>query len=189
MSWKKQPLTYNICIPPLKKSPYDFTNYEAKQYFNWYLQVLPERIEYLISVCVAESGYSKEQLNLSPESLKLLWKWFLSAAKIEDMQGIKQFTLQTEYIMRDIGMYLGETIVESLSGLAWGYYEEPKSDFFVNRPVLIGFLDKQFTPPFPAAFEPIHMVRVQAAKIFKSQAQESDLYSLYRKWERMCPDK
>ncbi len=47
----------------------------------------------------------------------------------------RRFSLITAYIMRDIGMHLGEVFVKNYSNISWGFYTKPKSDFFVNQPV------------------------------------------------------
>jgi hypothetical protein len=99
----------------------------------------------------------------------------------------EQFSLQTEYIIRDIGMYMGQVFVHNNPRIHWGYYEKPKTDFFVNQPLLLGFEDSNFTPPFKCAFEPIHMVGVQAANIWENTQKNEDLLLLYQRWEQMIP--
>ena len=41
----------------------------------------------------------------------------------------RQLTLETEYIIRDIGMYLGETFRKNLPCIFWTYYTKPTRDF------------------------------------------------------------
>ena len=194
MHWKPEHLSYGICIPPLTKNIYELTHEETETYFSWYMNILPQRIAYLSEICAAELKCDRSELDLSAESLRILWRWFLKAAKTEtaptssDPRHRKQLTLQTEYILRDVGMYLGETFRTNHSSLRWGYYEEPRSDVFVNRPVIIGFEDRRYTPPFKAVFEPIHMARVQAVRIIDHRGREDDLFELYRKWEQFCVD-
>ena len=178
MRWNKEKLWYPICVPPLEKNLCTLTREEAQAYFDWFLGVLPGRVEYLRSVCPGLDG--------SPESLLPLWEWFLQTARIEK-QPEHRFSLQTEYILRDVGMYLGDVFARNCPGIYWGFFTEPKTDVFVNTPVLMGFEDRDYTPAFYAVFEPIHMARVQAGKILRGQAAPGDLLVLYQKWTRMLP--
>lgn len=139
-----------------------------------------------------------EKINLSPESLILVWKWFLKVAQIrkaskgelrrlkeelsifpESFQehvvkdSSKELTIVKEYILRDIGMYIGEVFNKEYNHIKWGYYSKSKSDMFVNKPVLMGFKDTSYDPPFETEFEPIHMVGVQATKLFDGTQKES----------------
>jgi hypothetical protein len=82
---------------------------------------------------------------------------------------------------------MGQVFVYNNSKIHWSYYEKPKTDFFVNIPLLLGFEDSNFTPPFPVEFEPIHMVGVQAAKIWGKTQKSEDLFHLYQQWTKMIP--
>lgn len=195
MSWFLGKITYDILIPPLEKSIFQLTEREAADYYEWFIQNIPERIEYLSDRCTSDLSIRSNRMDLSPESLLLLWKWFRRKAetetivrKIETPAGgqtkrkERQLTLQTKYILRDIGMYLGETFVENHEGIHWTYYTEPKGDFFVNHPVLMGFVDRTCDPPFEMYFEPIHMAGVQASKILTRESTDLDLLKLYQWW-------
>ena len=215
MLWKKRSLTYEICVPPLNKSNFDMTPEDAEAYFQWFLACLPERVGYVSTIAAKERGIPKESLDLSPDSLLPLWAWFLSRAKIEKtprfafralkreysclptefrktmLDGSREhFSLETEFILRDIGMYLGEVFVKNTPGISWGWYDRPEGerDRFVNTPLLLGFEDPSFTPPFQLEFEPIHMARVQAASLFCGDEEDDALYRLYTLWaDRYAP--
>lgn len=183
MNWQRKELTYDICIPPIKKNFVLLTEKEAKDYYDWYIKVIPSRINYLTDVCYKEMKTSNEKFDFSPGSLLIIWKWFLKKAQTEkNNKNEKQLDLQTEYIIRDIGMFVGELFCSVYDNIHWGYYTEPKTDFFVNRPLLMGFKDKSVSPPFDAVFEPIHMVGVQAARILFGESTEMDLYNVFMKW-------
>lgn len=186
--WQRKVLEYDICIPPLSKPYALLSSEEASDYFKWYVDKIPERIVYLSKIVSQKMGNREDRILLSPESLVIVWKWFLSVAKTEmDESGHLQLDLQTEYIIRDIGMYLGELFNSRHESINWSYYETPKADFFVNRPVLTGFLDKSVSPPFQMVFEPIHMVRVQASRILTDRQKEDDLLRVYKNWEEKIP--
>ena len=205
MYWNKSNISYDILIPPLKKHVSELDKLEAKEYFEWYLQCLPARISYLseVSKCVLDGSF---------DSLIPLWHWFLIVAKIEKTPTAKlnmikrflnkqsnpfineiidesstQFSLQTEYIIRDIGMYLGNVFVKFSDKIKWGYHTDIEKDSFANTPLLTGFEDAKFTPPFKMEFEPVHMTKVQASNIFDNTASDTDLYNLCLHWVSHIP--
>ena len=181
--WQRKDLTYDICIPPINKPSALLNSDETKKYFKWYIAKIPERLCYLSRKISEELGINESQISRFPESLVIVWKWFLSVAQTEKtVSNGLQLDMQTEYIIRDIGMYLGELFNSQYKSINWSYFETPKTDFFVNKPVLIGFKDNSVSPPFDAVFEPIHMVRVQACKILFNQQSNDDLLKLYYKW-------
>ena len=148
--------------------------------------------------------------HLSVDSLIDIWGWFLKNAETEKTPIIKineikrqlkgqpkeiaeavlkeqseQFSLETEYILRDIAMYFGEVYVKNNSSISWGYHTDVKADSFANMPLLVGFEDREFDPPFKAIFEPLHMLHVQACNIFDNSQSDKDLLNLYKTWQRM----
>lgn len=139
MYWHKKKIDYDILIPPINKQFKNFTKKEAESYFEWYKNQLNPRIEYL-------RKYSGVDLDYSVNSLVDIWGWFLKIAEtekapkakteevrnrlksqpkeiIEDVlnEQSRQFSLETEYIIRDIAMYFGEVYVKNNSSIAWGY--------------------------------------------------------------------
>jgi hypothetical protein len=199
MHWYCKKLNYDILIPKLDKNIYELTEKEAALYFEWFMAMLPERVAYVSNICTMELGISADKLDCSPESLLLLWRWFLRRANTETVtyteknkdyknfpsriwKNERKLTLETEYILRDVGMYLGETFRNHNPNLYWTYYTQPRRDFFVNHPLLKGFVERAFGQPFEASFEPIHMAGVQAAKIMNKTAKEVDLFNLYNMW-------
>lgn len=199
MHWRYKKLKYDILIPQLDKNIFQLDEKEASDYFVWFTERIPERVSYISKVCATELRIPEEKMDCSPESLVLLWKWFLRRAKTEPvvqseteaerkrflnsiLKSEQQLTLETEYILRDIGMYLGETFRKNNPNIYWTYYTKPRRDFFVNHPLLKGFVDRTFDKPFEASFEPIHMAHVQAVKIMKKTSKETDLLNIYNIW-------
>ena len=200
----KKEFTYSILVPPLSKEIAKLNADEAEKFFKWYQGKIQERIDYLSAFCVDYFKMKQGKMRFEPQSLIYIWECFLKIAEIEtkpenkitDIRDDKkkcadifedydtrQLSLQTEYILRDIGMYLGQMFVKYHPQIYWSFYTEPKTDFFVNQPLLLGFEDKEFKPPFQMEFEPIHMVGVQAANLFDGTQKKTDLLNLYRKWE------
>lgn len=205
MHWHYRKLTYDILVPQLGKSIYQLNEEEAAAYFAWFIEQVPGRVKYVSQVCAKELRIPVERLDCSPESLLLLWKWFRKRARTESvieteeektapvyangmLRKKRQLTLETEYILRDIGMYLGETFRKNHPQIYWTYYTKPKRSFFVNHPLLKGFVDMTTGVPFDAEFEPIHMAGVQAAKILSKKTKETDLFEIYKIWASKIQD-
>ena len=196
--WKHEEFSYDICIPPFTKDVDDMSHEEIAMYFSWFMSVLPQRIDYLSEVCAAELSCDRSAMDLSPESLRLLWRWFLKVAKTEDAilhrRPVQRPTMQTEYILRDVGMYLGETFQRNHESLHWGYYLKPV-DHYAYWPLIMGFVDRSCTPPFKMVFEPIGMAGRQAInalgafRVEKPPIPDEDaLIKLYHRWEQFCID-
>lgn len=179
---------------------------QAGENFEWFISKIPERTEYLANHCAQDLNISGIELNFSPELLKILWRWFLHTARIEktpkdevaEMEkrfghlgesfiNREQFTVATRYILRDIGIYLGEVFTKNYNSITWNYYTKPKRDMYVNQPQLFGFIDTEYDPPFKPTFQPIHMTEVQAANLFDKTHKETDLYDIFMKWVKFVP--
>lgn len=192
MIFFRKKVPYDYLVLPLNKSIYDLSPEEAQQYFNWYMEKLPERVAYVSQVCARELHIPAKQLDCSPESLVLLWRWLRRRARTElspcpgDPKRMV-LTAQTELLLLDVGMYLGETLQRNVLGLKWSYYTEPKKDFFCNHPLLEGFVDMTSGKPFHAVFEPIHMAKVQATKLLRHASGTHDLLDLYELWAKKAP--
>lgn len=203
MQWRIKKLNYDILIPKsYGKHIYQFDEQEAASYFEWYMEKVPERVAYVSKVCAKELHISEEKMDLSPESLLLLWKWFRQRAQKEKIPKSErtnsipashwankhQLTLETEYIIRDIGMYVGETFRKNNPQIYWTYYTKPHNDFFVNYPLLKGFVDKISNQTFCPVFEPIHMTRMQALNILDNTSKDTDLFKIYNIWSKKTGD-
>lgn len=203
MYWKRKKLAYNILIPPINKPFAEFTLKETECYFQWHINHIDERVIYL-------SDFSGITLDYTVESLVDIWRWFLEIAEIEKTPKRKinelekqlgkipkeiadtilteqkeHFTLQTEYIIRDIAMYFGQVYVKNNPSISWGYHTDINKDSFANMPLLVGFEDRDFNPPFKVEFEPIFIVHGIACNIFDKEQNTTDLKEMYLNWQRM----
>ena len=99
----------------------------AKEAFDWYVAAIPGRMDYFRSRCAHDLKIPVETLDYSAESLIPVWRWFLKTARTEKtpkeelawmQEGAKIFgesfvvrrvlTVATQFIVRDISMYIGE---------------------------------------------------------------------------------
>lgn len=175
MYWRKKKLKYNILIPIIVKPFEEFTKQETQEYFDWYISKIPERVQYL-------STYSGVILDYSLDSLVNIWVWFIKIAEKEKTPKIRikelkeqlkglpkdiadailqenreQLTLETIYIARDIALYYGEVYVRNNKPLYWGYHTDINKDSFANRPLIMGFEDRDYTPPFQFNIDPVFL--------------------------------
>ena len=201
MFGRRRKIKYEIPVPPVDKPIQRLSQAEARQHFEWYMGKLDERTAYLRSV-------TNLKLDHSPDSLVPLWAWFLKHAQIEDtpaevLTDLKnqlqiagnllidvildehktRFTLETEYMMWDIAMYLGQVFVKNHPSIFWGVYTGPKGDAFINCPVLMGFPNEIDPEKKGMPFPPLHMVQVQASRILRQSAGKRDLFRIYQIWE------
>lgn len=210
---------YLPLIPIFEKPPIEFSAKEAKMYFDWYLGNLDQRCAYLREIVVQTSEVTMDALDFTLESLRPLWAWFLEHAQVvcnDNTQLLKQvlgegslkpefakdilktndciLSTRTEYLVRDIGMYVGKTFVTQYpQKLSWTYKRKPKNYIHVNEPLLIGFVQTNdmkgnaLSKPFFPDFEPIHMVGVQAVRVLDNRQTIDDLYRICRLWSRWIP--
>ena len=193
----KRDFSYDFDISPQGYNYALMTVCEAEEHFRWFLNTVPSRIEYLNYFCS-----DSVVLDFSYESLISLWEFFLTTARVEKMPiervkelqkqysafgdnfiGTQQLSTATEYLVKDIGIYLSEVLKKTSSKIFWHYSTKPKSYFFVNRPMLTGFVDRSFNPPFLCECDPIHLVGVQASKLLNGNEDACDLYNMALVWK------
>ena len=100
-----------------------------------------------------------------------------------------ELSIRTEYILRDIGMYIGKMFISNYESLKWTIRYKPKSYIYVNVPIIVGFVDDkpEYPKPFHPDLEPIDLARTPAMKIFDGTQKENDLYERCREWMSIIP--
>lgn len=194
---------YEMDIPPYGLNFQSMTAKQAKENFLWFTSVVPKRMSYFIQRCSTDLNISPNALDYSAKSLKMVWKWFLNTYKTEKTpkdELAKQieaskifgdsyinyecFSVATTFIIFDISIYVGQCFVTNHSSLSWDYYTKPKSDVFVNQPIISGFQVNINGCLYPDTFPPMHMTSIRAAKVFNNTQSISDLYDIFVKWEK-----
>lgn len=196
-------LGYDQIYYPVKKDIDKFTKKEAADYFEWYVSHIQNRIAYL-------ETFAKINLDFSEESLTNIWEWFFKNAVIEKTpdeslteihskltkflpedlaitiatERKKRFTEESISIINDIAMYFGQTCVNNNKSIYWGYHTNKRKDSFYNRPLLMGFLDRDYNPPFEAHFDPAFHV-FDSAHAMINKGYSDSLMRLYNKWKRL----
>lgn len=136
---------YDMPIPPTGLDFFSMTARQGEEHFEWFMSKIPERMDYLKARCAKDLKLSVTELDYSAESLILLWRWFLKTARMErtpkeEIEKMKEgakifgesfinrmrFTSTTEYIIHDIGMYVGQCFVLDYPQLYWSYKKGQK---------------------------------------------------------------
>ena len=204
----KKDVQYDLLVPPLGLDFYNMTPKQAEENFKWFISKIPERMDYLRNRCAADLRIPIESLDFSSESLIIVWRWFLNTARIEKTpketlekmkDGAKifgesfinreQFTVATQFIMRDIGMYIGQSYVLNYPKLYWHYYTKPKNEINAKQPVIAGFYIKDDFTEGDYFINPVSFAERSANNIFDKTQKENDVYDLFLKWVRWIPQK
>jgi len=200
---------------PIDKPFADLSKKEAKDYFAWFVSHLDERCGYLRGKVSSGLGIPANRVDYSLDSLKLVWKWFLQVAEvsktpkdvlraleksmagqpksfIEHMikQSSEELSVFTEYVLRDIGMYIGKLFLTNYPCLRWTIKHTPKSYVHVNVPLIVGFVDddESYPEPFHPEMEPIDLARTPAMNLFAKTQKEDDLFDWCMKWVQWIPE-
>jgi len=128
---------------------------ELKDYFNWFLAVISERIAELESAVRKTPGFSTWKADYTPDSLGPLGNWFATqvetrpktSEEIQDkhklpfpeMVADEELTDRTISLAMDIGMYLGKTLQNNYGHLEWIQFLDNKRFIDHGQPVLVGF--------------------------------------------------
>ena len=174
---------------------------EARTYFAWFQEIMPQRIEYLLNYCSAEMGVSLSELRAFPDGFLPLWKWFRihqtmrhttpeERAEMEQMYGflgdswvLKEVLDEpTERLHFDIGMFFDDQFVRHYpNDLYWSYYLTPKNEMFARAPVIFGFRKyyrKKDGEPTSDPAEPVHLVGSESRQIFRHKMADDGLLTL-----------
>lgn len=131
--------------PPFFKSFYEMNAKEAKEIFNFYISQIPIRIQYLESF-LTKNFDCDICFDYSRESLVNFWDWY-SDLLVEEQKNhpVAGNPLNLSFDIlgmgSDFAMYFGELFIKEHPKIFWGYKNKPKSNFFLNRPALLGFQD------------------------------------------------
>lgn len=204
----KMDVKYELLVYPQEIGLENMTPEQGEEYVQWFLSKIPERMEYFRNRCAEDLGISVDELDYSPESLILVWRWFLKTARMEKVpreqlvqqrkaagvlgdsfSATKVFSVATHFIMYDIAMYVGQCFVLNYPSLHWCFCPQPEDSVTVNQPAITQFhvviemnLPKFRVVEADSEFYPIHMVGVQAASFYRNAQKETDLYNIFMKW-------
>lgn len=193
---------YEALVPPFALEYDTWSPEKAEEYLIWYKAHIPERVKYLSQKAAVQITEER----IAPDTLKDIWAWFFRNAEIEKVpqkEHEKQraffarfgsrffaetrYSVRSEYILRDIAMYLSAVFTTNNPTIHWDIIRKPKRHVNYHQPVLKGFLDTRHGKPFESFFQPDQMVSVQAVRFREGTGAPEDLLNLYRLWEQDIP--
>lgn len=187
---------------PIEKGDFlTFTKKEAETYFNWYVEHIDERIEYLMEYIRSQGESIK--LDFSVNSLVEIWNWYVKQIKVERytqdeleemakeypewireeiMSDDRKLSYETLAICGDVAIYFAEVIRRhNENDISWGFFTRPKNMYSVNEPVLLGFIGNQNLNPRGTVYHcTLHYI---------DDEKRFNLYEMYRVWEEDIPKK
>jgi hypothetical protein len=189
-------MTYATIQPPFTLKFREMSKKELKDYFAWFQNILPQRLDELMNAVQQTPGFESWQADFTPASLDLLGDWFATQVEsrprtndeIQDIKGRLSFPIevpeeelsnQTFSLTMDIGMYLSRVFLNNYAELRWDQIFGNKKDVDYGQPVLVGFGAVQFNP--------VWMLVTLAYGIVSKRKTGKSLRDLYDIWAKMIP--
>lgn len=186
---------YKIVSPPFTLEFREMTKKELKAYYEWFMSVMPGRIEMLIETVRSTSTFQEWIPDYSPDSLQDLGRWFVLNVQTrkrtaEDKERIYgrapkwfqnievsdyELTNRTFSLAIDIGMYMSQVFLKNNPSLKWRHCMQQTIDY--GQPVIAGFgkLD----------FNPVQMIVTHAYAIARRTRNADGLRELYNIWTKL----
>jgi hypothetical protein len=185
-------MSYNIIKPPFVLDFFSMGKADLKNYFNWYLAVMPERITELEAAIRETPGFHLWRADYTPDSLDALGNWFVAevetrprtAEEVQEKYKLpfpdavpnEELTNRTISLAMDIGMYLGKTLQNNYGHLEWTQFLNDKRFIDYGQPVLVGF--------GKVPMNPFQLVIVFARAIKNKRRSGERLRQLYDIWAK-----
>ncbi len=166
-------MTYATIQPPFTLKLREMPKKELHRYYQWFMDVLPQRVNELAEAVKQTPGFETWQPDCTPASLDTLGEWFASQGETrnrtqEEFQAIKnrlilpmdipdqELTNLTFSLATDVGMYLSQVLLRNYPSLKW---EQPLAT--KSSPIMVNHcltdLDLYLSIQF-ASQSPSHMV-------------------------------
>jgi hypothetical protein len=187
---------YRVVRPPFEKDFQEMTLDELRSYFEWFLEIVPERVKEMADEVRRAPGFEGWMPDCSPESLDLLGQWYAShverrptsSQEMAQMRAglrgkmpdsilpTEQLTDRTYSLAFDVGTYLSQVFVKNCPGASWQQIREDKEMNDYGQPVLVGM------GPLPCS--PLLLATVLAHGLAKKTKKPERLRELYEIWSQ-----
>jgi hypothetical protein len=191
-------MTYKIIQPPFTLKFREMSSKELGAYFQWFMGMLPERINELANVVRQTPGFEAWQPDNLPTSLDALGDWLSNQVETrqrteEELQEIKsrssypidvsgkELTNKTFSLVMDTGMYLSQVFLQNHSSLRWNQEFGNKKFIDYGQPVLVEFSS--------APFNPIRMMVTLAYGLVDKTRNGRRLREVYDYWAKQVRTK
>lgn len=155
-------MKYEIIQPPFTLVFREMSKKELKSYYEWFMKIMPERIEILTNAVKSTPGFEDWIPDYSPDTLNKLGEWFYSQVETrprtqEETDAIQgrfafsasvpeeELTNKTFSLAIDIGMYVSQVFIKNHS-VKWNQPLSNKRFVDYGQPVLEAFKSGPFNP-------------------------------------------
>ena len=164
---------------------------EARKFFEWYMSIKDERVAYLDSQYFKDTG---KHLDYTTQSLYDLIIWlapkmelnetgeeYYREVKVWHHVSQEYFTLESNFILMDAGMYFNEVILKLIPEYTLGVVTRFKTSFARNQPYVINPNNKKV----PEITSGVHVLRVSGSRIYDKEPVEKVAMDLKKVPERL----
>ena len=183
---------YKTIQPPFTLKFREMTKPELKDYFKWFMEMIPQRIEELSKAVRQTPGYEEWQPDNTPDSLNALGQWLSEhvetrqrtpqeISEIEDRLAFPievpriELTNKAFSLAMDVGMYISQVFLVNHPSLKWEQRVSALRSVDYGQPVLIDF---------GRPFNPVRMMITQAYALADRKWDGRSLRELYDIWEK-----
>ena len=187
-------MTYEIIQPTFTLKFREMSKRELKDYYAWFQNILPQRLDELTHAVQQSSGFETWQADFTPTSLDLLGNWFAAQVETrprtkEEIQEIEShlsfpieipeedLTNRTFSLAMDVGMYLSQVFLKNYPALRWDQPFGSKKSVDYGQPVLVEF--------GASPFNPVYMLVTLAYGVVSKRKTGKSLHELYDIWAKM----
>jgi hypothetical protein len=188
-------MSYATIRPPFTLKFREMSAQELKDYFRWFHNAIPERIQELARAVRESKGFGHWQPDNNPNSLESLGDWFAGQIETrprtdEELQAVKrrsafgldgsaeELTNRTFSLAMDIGMYIASVLLSQHRHLRWHQPLDDKKFVDYGQPVLIGF--------GVVPLNPVRIVITLAYGLAKKRQTGRRLRELYDYWSKQA---
>lgn len=156
-------MNYRIIQPPFTLKFRDMSRAELRDYRQWFMEVMPERIAELTAAVQQTPGFEAWQPTKEPASLDALGEWLAGQVAMRPRTGeelheiesqlrfpidipAQELTNRTFSLAIDTGMYLSQVFLHNHPTLRWDQPFGNKKFVDYGQPVLIEFSSAPFNP-------------------------------------------
>lgn len=149
---------------------------ELKDYYRWFLDILPTRIDILERSIKSTPGFESFNADFSVNSLEKIGQW--AKKKLRKKFFRKSLTTESYSVAVDMGMYFAKTMINNLDGVKWHHsIDVRRNTADYGQPVLANFE--------PASCNPIRLLIVYCYDLVENKKTEKDLEKLFYIWKEM----
>lgn len=190
-------MPYTIIQPPFTLKLREMPQKELRRYYEWFMDVLPQRVNELAAAVRETSGFETWQADCTPASLDRLGEWFAGQVETrnrtqEELRTIQnrlvfpmdipgeELTNRTFSLAMDIGIYFSQALLKNYPSLKWEQPLGNKRFVDYGQPSLTGF--------GPVTLNPVGITVTLAYAVASKNKRHKRLREIYDYWaQRVQP--